>query len=87
MSGDINRRLDGNGHAMQRPELSLIPVENCLLGGARLGEYCFRLAIDKRVQPGIEALDAIEVSARHLHRRNRLLPDVRSNFPRGQNRA
>ena len=67
---------------MQRPEFIFIPAQNRLLRITRLGEYNFRLAIDECVQPGIQALDAIKVSARHLHRRDHFPADLRRDFPR-----
>ena len=64
---------------MQRPEI--IPAQNCFLRVARLGKYSFRLVIDERIQLGIQALDAVEMSARHLHRRNFFAADLRRDFP------
>jgi len=67
---------------MQRPEFIFIPAQNRLLRLPRLGKYSFRLAINERVQPGIQALDAIKVFPRHLHRRNRFPADLPRDFPR-----
>jgi hypothetical protein len=63
---------------MQRSEV--VPAQNRFLRVTRLDQHSFRLAIDERVQPGIQAFDAIEVSARHVHGRNRFPADLRRNF-------
>ena len=65
---------------MQRPEFISSP--NRFLCLPRLSEYNFRSVIDERIQPGIQALDAIKVSPRHLHRRNLFAADLSRNFPR-----
>lgn len=65
---------------MQWPEFVL--AQNSFLGFKRLGKHSFRLVINERVQPGIQALDAIKVRARHLHRRNRFSADLLRDFPR-----
>ena len=65
---------------MQRAKF--VSTQNRFLRVARLGQYSFRLAIDERVQLGIQAFDAIKVSARHLHRRNVFPADLRRDFPR-----
>jgi hypothetical protein len=87
MPGNINRRLDGNRHAMQRPEFVFIPAQNRFLGFPRLGKDSFRLAIDERVQLGIQAFDAIQVSARHVDRRNLFAADLRCDFAGGKKSA
>src|SRR5208282_2706594 len=69
---------------MQRPKFVSAP--NRLLRLPRLGQHSFRLVIDERVQCGIQAFDAIEVSARHLHGRNFFAADLRRDFPRGKKR-
>ena len=65
---------------MQWPEF--IPPQNRLLRLARLGQYSFRPVIDECVQPGIQTLDAVKMSPRHLHRRNHFQADLRRDFPR-----
>jgi hypothetical protein len=47
---------------MQWPKF--VPSLNRLFRLSRLAEYGFRLAIDEGIQLGIQAFDAIEVSAR-----------------------
>ena len=37
------------------------------------------LPVDKCIQLGIEAVNALQMNARHLHRRNALCPDLSSN--------
>ena len=69
---------------MQRPEF--ISSQNRFLRIPRLGEYSFRLAIDECVQPGIQSLDAIKVSARHLHRRDHFPADLLREFTRRKKR-
>src|SRR5208283_1536493 len=82
MSGHINRRLDGNRHTMQRPEI--VSAQDRFLCFPCLGKDSFRLVINESVQRGIQARNAIEVSARHLHRRNFFAADLRCDFPRGK---
>jgi hypothetical protein len=71
---------------VQRPKFIFIPTpaQNRFLRVPRLGQHSFRLAINKRVQRGIQALDAIKVSARHLDRGDFFAADLRRDFPRGQ---
>ena len=69
---------------MQRPEFIFIfiPAQNRLLRLTRLGQYSLWFVVNERVQLGIQAFDAIKVSARHLHRRNVFPADLRRDFPR-----
>jgi hypothetical protein len=53
---------------MQWPKL--VPSLNRLFRLSRLPEYGFRLAVYERIEPGIEAFDATEVSARYFDGRN-----------------
>jgi hypothetical protein len=65
---------------MQRAEFVLIRTQKRFLGLTRLGKHNFGLVIDKRVQFGIQALNAIKVSAGHLHRRNFFAADLCGEF-------
>ncbi len=89
MSGNINRRLYGNGDTMQRPKFVFVSIlaQNRLLCVPRLSQHSLRLAIDERVQLGIDALDAIEVSLRHFHRRNFSAANLRRDFTRRRKSA
>ncbi len=70
---------------MQRPEFA--SAENRFLRLARLGKHRLRLAIDERVQLGIQALDPIEVSACHLDRGNFSPADLGCDFAGGKKSA
>jgi len=65
---------------MQRPDV--LPAQNRFLSVARLGKHSFLLAINERVQPWIQAFDAIKMSPRHLHRRDHFPADLPRDFPR-----
>ena len=69
---------------MQRPKFVFVAIseQNRFLRLPRLSQYRFRLAIDKRIQLGIQALDAIKVNPSHLQRRHCFAADLRRNFPR-----
>ena len=58
-----------------------------LLSGARLRQHSLRLIIDECVQPGIQPLDAFQVSARHIDGRNFFASDRRRNFSCRKKRA
>ncbi len=63
---------------MQRPKFAC--AHDGLLRIARLSKDNFRPVIDERVELGIETLDALKVSARHLYRRNFFAADLRRDF-------
>ncbi len=51
---------------MQWPKF--VSTQNRFLRVTGLGQYSFRLVVNERVQLGIQAFDALEVSARHIQR-------------------
>jgi len=65
---------------VQRPKFVLIPAVKRLLRLTRLGQHGLGLVIDERIQLGIQALDAIKMSPRHLQRRNFFAADFRCDF-------
>jgi hypothetical protein len=60
-------------------------VQNRFLRRARLGDDGFGLAVHECIQLGIQAFDAIKMSARDIHRRNFSASDLRRDFVRRKN--
>jgi hypothetical protein len=78
MPRNLNGRFNGNWNAVQRA--NLVSITQGLLGTARLLKDAFRLDIDKRIEHGIDRLDALNVLFRDFDWRNGLRTDIGSNL-------
>lgn len=61
----------------------IFPAHQGLFGGARLIQHALWLPVYKRIQPGIELFNAVEMKTRDFHWRNGLRPDLGGNATGG----
>jgi hypothetical protein len=80
--GDIDDILDADRHAVQRPARAA--GHDLGLGRPRRGGRRVAIEPDKRMQPRIEALDAVEERHRQLDRRQLARPDRLRRRRRGE---
>jgi len=75
MSSDVDGRLDGERHTVQRPDF--VAAHDCFFRMMRLGEYNLGLPIHESVEFGIELRDAVQMNAGNVNRGDGFRADLR----------